>query len=160
MWLRTLQALGSPGIVASDGSYVRLLEGSALVWKLQVVSGLWGCSQLPGRICIRFWLNCTDKESGLIFINGKGGNKTFCHGNVWRGRWKYQILKGEGCSMFPQTSIIKYINILQGQNNATFHIFMKSWICGDGRGRGKHEKTMSWIGKRKVEEKCRHFKEC
>lgn len=77
LWLRTSQALGSPGIVASDGSYVRLLEGSALVWKLLVVSGLWGCSQLPGRICIRFWLNCTDKESGLIFINGKGGNKTF-----------------------------------------------------------------------------------
>lgn len=39
-----------------------------------------------------------------------------------------EILEGEGCSMFPQIGIIKYINILQSYNNTIFHIFVKSWI--------------------------------
>lgn len=36
-------------IVGSDGSLVRLLEGSALVWELQVVSGLWELLQLAPK---------------------------------------------------------------------------------------------------------------
>lgn len=49
MWLRILQALWSPGIVGSDRSLVRLLEGSALVWEPQVVSGFWGLLQLAPK---------------------------------------------------------------------------------------------------------------
>lgn len=49
MWPRILQALGNPGIVGSGGSFVRLLEGSALVWEPEVVSGLWGLLQLAPK---------------------------------------------------------------------------------------------------------------
>lgn len=44
MWFRISEALGSPDIVGSDGSFVRLLEGSALVWEPEVVSGLLGAA--------------------------------------------------------------------------------------------------------------------
>lgn len=45
MLLRFLQALGSLGIIGSDRSFFRLLEGFALAWELQAVSGPWGLVQ-------------------------------------------------------------------------------------------------------------------